>query len=268
MWGLGVSRDDAFMGLLDSMLDDAARYEVINAGTVHYSSVQELIFFEKRLVPLNPDIVFLNLCANDLFPTDDPFGNVRGVYVRYLEKLLEAEGRSMSDDEVRSARALIDLFGEASVWKSYRDLPSVTKEHAVKFLVERPYRLLIQAAARSDIRLVVLLIPVNAHSSAFEGYCKRLIPLFERTQTEHIDFTEALSTAGQPLFSERFSRPEFKLAFHWADLHSIQLHRQYEWKHENLLFVDESHPSRLGNRVIAERIHEFLSRDRDESVRR
>ena len=86
-------------------------------------------------------------------------------------------------------------------------------------------------------------------------------------RTEYIDFTDSLSTEGQPMFSHKFNRPAFRLAFHWPDLHSIQLHRQYEWKHKNQKFVDEGHPSRLGNRIIGERIYEYLSGEGD-AVRR
>jgi lysophospholipase L1-like esterase len=259
MWGMGVSRDDAFMGLLDSSLGGEPRHEVINAGTIHYSSLQELLFFEKYLVPLAPDIVTLNLCSNDIFPTDDPFNNVRSIYVRYLKTLRETASASFSEVEMQSIEALIDLFGAATVWKNYRDLTPRIQDHAVKFLVELPYRKLIETAAHRKIRLIVLLIPAAVKHPDFENYRDRLIPLFQQTGTEYIDFTESLTTDGQPQFSRRFDRPAFKLPVDWPDLRTIQLFRQYEWKHENQLFVDESHPTRLGNQIIARRIHEYLA---------
>lgn len=43
------------------------RFEVINAGTSSYSPISEYLYFKRELIKLSPDIVILQLFANDVF---------------------------------------------------------------------------------------------------------------------------------------------------------------------------------------------------------
>ncbi len=70
-YGVGVGPNDTFSAKLEALLKGKAsgRYvDVLNAGVSGYNTLQELEVLEKRL-PLEPDVVVLSYCPNDISST-------------------------------------------------------------------------------------------------------------------------------------------------------------------------------------------------------
>jgi len=79
-FGWWVEREKTFPAILQRALSEKCRknrrVEVLNTGVIGYSTRQERIFFEKMGYKFKPDLVILAHCFNDLYPTEDPFGNL------------------------------------------------------------------------------------------------------------------------------------------------------------------------------------------------
>ncbi|HLE25450.1 MAG TPA: GDSL-type esterase/lipase family protein, partial [Thermodesulfobacteriota bacterium] len=117
MWGTGVNEENSILGFLEKKLNNESLYEVINAGVVGYSTYQELLYLKKYVIPLKPDVVLVNYSENDLLPTEDPFKNVRRIYIRYLNHLLESHHLALTPEEKLGIKELIRIFNTAKyVW--------------------------------------------------------------------------------------------------------------------------------------------------------
>lgn len=70
-FGWGVPPDSCYPRLLEDLLRHASprNYEVINAGTPGYSSLQGLILLEREILALEPDVITLAFGANDCLRT-------------------------------------------------------------------------------------------------------------------------------------------------------------------------------------------------------
>src|SRR5262245_42451022 len=76
-WGVRVGKDETYVRLLESLLNEqlapsGRRAETINAGVVGYSFQQELLALQHDGVALSPDIVLIGFAPNDFYPTEDP----------------------------------------------------------------------------------------------------------------------------------------------------------------------------------------------------
>ena len=70
-WGHGID-DQQFLytSILETLLKEKhpnKSFEVINSGVPGYSTFQERIYLEKYGIALNPDIIILQFCLNDIF---------------------------------------------------------------------------------------------------------------------------------------------------------------------------------------------------------
>jgi len=68
-FGYGVAYEDTFAVKLEEMLnqsDSGKRYEVIDSGVPSYNTLQEVTYFREEGVRLEPDIVILAVCWNDI----------------------------------------------------------------------------------------------------------------------------------------------------------------------------------------------------------
>lgn len=66
-YGIGVARDAAFPQLLQRRLrEQRPDIEVVNAGVPGYSPYNELHWYEHRGRPMQPDVVLVVLCLNDV----------------------------------------------------------------------------------------------------------------------------------------------------------------------------------------------------------
>lgn len=274
MWGSGVNQEDSFLGMLQRLLaEELPDLEVINAGVVGYSTYQERLLFEERVVSYAPDLVLVNFCSNDYLPTEDPFGNVRGIYASYL--------RSLDGSDAPVIGELSSVLESPHAWgalkRATRD-PRMQKP-VREVLIDRPIIEMARIARERDIRLVYLLIPLT-----FEGPRDRALRLqVRRTLSEngieYIDFSDALSEdkeiyRREPRFEEslvhrlversgiRALLEAFSLGSldPIASLRNISRLRGSREAQAGRNYIDRiGHPGRRGNRIIAEGIHRYLS---------
>ena len=111
MWGSAVNESQSFLGILESKL---ARHpvgaEVINAGVVGYSALQEYLLFDLFLQGFAPDFLIVNFCQNDKLPSEDPHGMVREAYLDYLHRTVAEQGsreRPGMETDGSAARILV-----------------------------------------------------------------------------------------------------------------------------------------------------------------
>lgn len=79
-------------------------------------NVPGIAYFQKYIIPLRPDIVLVNCCENDLLPTEDPFDNIRGIYVQYLNQVLESRDLALAVEEKSDIKS---LFASSSLQNAF-----------------------------------------------------------------------------------------------------------------------------------------------------
>ncbi len=276
MWGSRVNQEDSFLGILEPELTKVLpdlKVEVINAGVVGYSTYQERLFFESRVVPYAPDLVLVNFCANDYLPTEDPFGNVREVYARYL--------RSLETPDSPGVAAMESILESPHVWGALdRELRNPrTQQSLRKLLIDRPIGEMARIARERDIRLVYLLIPLTSEKPRDRVLRLQLRRTLSESGIEYIDFSEELIEDKEIYGRERAFEEGFayrlveRSGFHTLvgavslgaldpirSLRNISRLRGIEAAQERRNYIDHiGHPSRRGNRIIAEGILRYLS---------
>jgi len=88
IFGLGLADQFTIPALLQQELDSM---QVINTGVIGYDFQQYLYTLRRQAPVINPDLVVVGICYNDLFPNEDPFNTV----------LLD---RGLLDDKPRARR--------------------------------------------------------------------------------------------------------------------------------------------------------------------
>jgi len=259
-WGTSVNAEDSFLGVLRRRLPTETPVRILNAGVVGYSTVQELLLLERRVLPLAPDFVLVNLCRNDFLPTEDPFGNARDVYLAYLRRISEDESWGWSEQERRRLGELAERIRSVpELWQVMAANSRVDVAFCRKVLLEIPLRLMSAACRAHDARFLVLLIPPQVGLEPYRATVEPMMQSLSAHGVEFLDLCDALATdesevvAGLP----RTWRPR-----PWPFLREIDLiaraRRVGELQDENK-FIDDVHPSRRGNVIIAERILEHLT---------
>jgi len=262
-WGVGVDERHNFCGLLEAGLAKHGDHDVVNAGVIGYSAWQEWRFFEQRVLPLEPDIVLINLCENDVLPTQDPFDNLRGILTRHFTGLLEDRDNGLTAEERKQVEELIRLQKGESVWGGLGSAPAELQETARRVLVRMPYEHLARRCENEGIRLICLLIPPVRFDPVFESLVETLKPVLESSAIEAIDFRELLSTQGEPRAPASGLEFRGRLPFRLRDLENIRLHQRMEWIHRERNYIDSVHLSRRGHAVVAEEVRRRLLRDRE-----
>ncbi len=105
-FGFGVADDESYPAVLEALLSEHGRYEVINAGVHSYDSSRGLRALRTRLLPYHPDVVTLCLGVNDTVSIPEhrhlEGGQLRLSQARYEE--LEAEFEANMREMVRLCR--------------------------------------------------------------------------------------------------------------------------------------------------------------------
>jgi lysophospholipase L1-like esterase len=259
-WGTCVQEHEAFLAVLSEMLRPEMPVEVINAGVVGYSSYQEALFLERYVLPLAPDIVLVNFCINDFLPTEDPFGNIRGIYARYLKQLSAGESANLKDGEAAALGAFVAVLeGGEPIWSAMEGLLRAHPSLAIRVFIGIPLLRMAQLCRSAGARLVVLLIPPREQDAIYHGVIEYLQQLLREGGVEVIDFTSLFPrepSSQSAAFSEAAPHPSQGQRFN--DLQKISLVRRITQAQRSQFFIDSWHPTVRGNRIIAERIREYL----------
>ncbi|MDP8247446.1 MAG: tetratricopeptide repeat protein [Candidatus Tritonobacter lacicola] len=182
-FGDNISRQKTYPRQLEKILNEnprpggIERYEVINAGVRSYSTYMELGYFRKRGVLLDPDMVIVGFCYNDVGIPDylydkhtlEVLGEIPGGSIPNLERMTWWREFSLTKQIARQAdmrrlraeehcetlvEALTDYFSPEWVWLR-RQLDGI--EHI---------------AARRGIRMVFVTFPLKWQLEGGKEYIK------------------------------------------------------------------------------------------------
>ncbi|HEC24178.1 MAG TPA: SGNH/GDSL hydrolase family protein [Chloroflexi bacterium] len=101
--GAGVHDDESIPAYLEALLQEemGCPAEVINAGTPGYTSTQELVLFQFRLLPLDPDIVIVFDGRNDVyFATSPRWDPLYSPPLQHANAILHGENRAPLPERV------------------------------------------------------------------------------------------------------------------------------------------------------------------------
>ena len=275
MWGVGVRLEDSIMGWLERKLGRDRACEVIDAGVIGYSTYQELLFFEKYIEPLKPDIVMVNFCANDILSSEDPYSNLVEVTRRYLESPALADGSLTQDEKQRleklrtlfkagenpfyqteSSEELQKLLGEAD----NAEFEASTDPAFIKFFITLPAKRLAEKCRLKNIRLIYLFIPPVMELDLYKLESESLKEALHAAGCEYIDLqpikqqNRLISAKSNKSLSFLTSLLPRDVVLVLDDLIKRRVHRQD-------IYLDWVHPTARGNEIIAEHIHRYLSKD-------
>jgi len=268
LWGTGVSEAHSIPALLEAKLDADAPYEVWNGAVIGYSSLQELRFFESRVLPLEPDIVLVNYCMNDTLPSEDPFGRARAILLAYLRRLPES-GFEPSQRERRHIAEIERILANADqVWNALGDLqrrlPDSTRTLR-KVMVELPMARMAEAARRAGVRLVYLFIPPKFGRAKYARHVADLTPILAARGAEWVDLQAPMTLGEREVVQdpqwgeERRSRTSWLRRIWPPELAQLLLLRRLAAVHAEYLFFDYLHPTRRGNEIIAAEVYRYLT---------
>ena len=185
MWGVGVQQRETIPGMVSQFLGD--EYEIINAGVVGYSTLQEWLYLSTIIVDLDPDEVVINWCYNDLLPTEDPFDNLRKIHVEYLNNF---RNKGMKESENEIMDRLIEIVED----RDHRVLDRVNystdwqmKELCRRTCVDIPISQIAEFCRTHDIKLTWLMLPSFEFSADHQIFYHYFINLLRENEIEFFD---------------------------------------------------------------------------------
>ena len=256
------------------------KVDVINCGVVGYSTLQEKLFYEKFIKALHPNIVLINFCSNDWLPTEDPFGNLRNIYLNYLEMELEKHESAYSVFEQKILGLIIQNFSkkDEKVWSMFEmmmenpDIEPVLR----KVLLERPIQQLSSIMSANKTTLIYLFIPDTFPNKKNNQTVAELQKFMKRKNIKYIDFSYQLIDTNNGMLIPNINEgvildlSESKMfgIFQYKGLRSynpvenirrISLFVRFKYLHLYKNYLDPiGHLSNKGHSVVANRIAAFL----------
>jgi len=284
MWGTRVNLEDSFIYMLRRHLEAQRDHvEIINAGVVGYSTMQEAFFMAKHVVKHHPDLVVVNFCHNDWLPTENPFENIRKVVLDYMNTIHRMQKYNLTDLERESLKEfIVKMQNEEGGWKTFlreANKDDVIKVVVRKVLLEIPMFEMGSLARRHNFRLLYVFIP-QTYTTPFEIELEKTLQTFmEDNGIEYISMRSEMGEFNAKAYFERDA--DQKGIFHWLTKFPIsnmfdamklksldpvkRLQNIGRWKavqntHKESLYIDEiGHPSIKGNRLIAKKIADYLA---------
>jgi len=264
-WGVGVNQEDSFSGYVTTLLDKPTtkNVEIFNGGVVGYSTFQEYLYLKNYISGFDPDIVVINLCYNDFLPTEDPFHNIRAIHIEYLLDLIDS-GYTFTEEELGSIQDLIRIFKNTDkrAWDQINyDASQKTQKLCLKAFIDLPLNEMVTFCNRNKIELVYLLIPSQAFSGDHRFFFHYFKQILDTLNVKYIDVTDELMKLRTPgvrnLETHRSTILERILPKTlYQDYNVFMTWRAFRKTHKENIFFDPHHPSRRGNKIIAEAILE------------
>ncbi|MBI4533962.1 MAG: SGNH/GDSL hydrolase family protein [Candidatus Melainabacteria bacterium] len=264
--GLQVGLNDTYARVLERMLNGGAeaKFEVINFGCSSYSTGQQLLQFQKEVLPYRPDITVL------LYNRGDSLENVRDPMNKHVEPrpyfYLDARGQLQQDNAVLTANK--SMFQPNLLLGFLRRNSCIygvfSQTDLALSINERFYRKL-----RSwGMRLLSLCVADNNRQYAAVGYpkpdgwqvTKKLIQALRGDCKEHGSSFVLMAfpnTLGDPEFAQQLvdlAKVSQSTGFEYIDLTPMFTANP----DPNSLFL-KYHFSAAGHKIVAEHLAEYLS---------
>jgi lysophospholipase L1-like esterase len=289
MWGNKVNLEDTFMGRLGKLpAGKHGKVDIINAGVVGYSTLQEKIFYEKFILNLQPDIVLINFCSNDWLPTEDPFGNLRTIYLNYLNRESKEYSSYYTVAEQKTLRSIIQNFRNTGImaWSELMTMREDQDVEAVlrKVLLERPIEQMSEIMRENKTTLIYLFIPDTYPDKKSRQTVSALHSFMQRKSIKYIDLSDQLIDAEnlkdryeikrnirfEPvmeylsanevfgIFKPRYLRPYNPI----ENIRRISLFAHFFYLNHFRNYIDTiGHLSVKGHKVVARRIASYLEEE-------
>ena len=240
-WGHGIDEPQfLYTSILETVLNEKypnKTFEVINSGVPGYSTFQERIYLEKYGLGLNPDIIILQFCLNDIF---EPYLTLAS---------LGGDNQFLGIDTRKAADGIFGWFLQHSTafeWAVKRVIQLYKKreEYSAKKLCQNnlskelneawdknldQIRLIINLARQNNTPIIILIAP----------YKFQLVNPVETSQPQNI-LTDFSNIRGAIVID---------LLPYFIDAKRIK---------DVPLFIDENHFSRLGHYITAKVIAKYF----------
>ncbi len=285
MWGMRTNLDGSISGALEALYAaDGLDAEVVNAGIIGFSTLQEFLLLKSQILPFAPDVVLVNFNSNDWYPTDDPFETAEAVYRAYFDSLRTG----YSGLDVTPVRAVARELSWGNLdWDRRRALAADPdkRDALVRILFEIPMERMAELARASGFRLVYLFVP-DANAKRKTRLARHLEAHLQGLGVETLGFVKSLrepapkdldsgesgeSTGGQVVESSRLQGVLAGLGLGVLDplpvfrrIAEVKGFRELE---TSRMYIDEGHPSRRGNAIIAGEVYELLRRPLGAEIR-
>ncbi|MBT4980787.1 MAG: hypothetical protein HOL51_13810 [Gemmatimonadetes bacterium] len=265
--GHGLDKDGTIAGLLEDILSGSgsSSYQIINTGVEGYSSNHEYAIFRESLV-FEPDFVTVGLCLNDItdpavFDTElGGIGRFSGVF--HLSNALTGYLANETGFSRLIAWALTPMLTIehrrlAQVYNVLEMVNSSPEDKRFKAgwkLVFENLQAIYQLAREQDIEVVLLIYPFTFQLFAEElQHPQRILLEHARRQGVDVidltrDYEEAIRADIEQVLREIGKVGE--LVQEDVDLLLAFQAKRY--------FMDEDHPTPIGNRLAAGRLAEYL----------
>ncbi len=254
-FGYGVAEQDSFAQQLEALLnraDPGRSYEVINSGVPSFNTRQEVAFFREEGVGLDPDVVILAICWNDISDKSQVMVNGDG---------------QLFDASARPAPPVSSRWAETEGGYRVRNL--LKRSSLLYFVVDRVRTLRGRDGAGSqEAAIQRAVLGGQDHPAVTAGWAamdEQLAALAELCASRGIRLLVALMPM-PPLVEGPYPKAQYpgrvlrtceKLGLSCVDLHPA-FQRQFAGHASLFIPYDGDHPNEQGHLLIAERLHAAL----------
>ena len=149
-----------------------------------------------------------------------------------------------------------------NVWSMMQSGDSISSSLRDELFILRPLEQLLIRCQENNIRLIVLLIPPRDPSSFYQSIARKIAHQLQEHEGEWIDFQSYLPSNKNPRM-DLSSSPSSP--FGWLthlmtnqSLNNLVRLNHIEHLQENLFYIDQFHPTRKGNAIIADHLARYI----------
>jgi len=261
-YGVMVDQDQTYSSVLEKQLAKilAPRtVETINAGVPGYSSVQVSLYFSKRCLQLDPDLVTLCVGINDAFAIPNLCDQDKDLYVPWRRSIRRAKDALGHSRIFTLLDAGLSWLVKAVTLSKSESQPSQGMKPRAD--VHSYYENLLDIARKCERRGIPLLL---FSFSLPADYSKSMLRAAHNSQANYIDMepafesaaTASAHSAGEAQSKTAASGPASATPGQmFAGVYEGMFSSRMLATHTNrALFIDPCHPTPLGHKLIAEQL--------------
>lgn len=254
-FGYGVRYEDSVAQKLEGLLNQrrsTERFEVIDSGVQSFNTTQEVTYFREQGIALNPDVVVLAVCWNDVSDKTEVVVNDQGFLV-----------------QPDAHPSFFDRFSESP--SGYRVRNLLKRSRALYLAMDRGRDLWSRLTERHPPQIVAMQSAVlngTPHQAVAVGWIeieKRLIELAALSESHDIRLLVALFPMPQTLDGHyphaRYPSTVLRMCRD-HNLQCLDLQPAFEahYTGHTSLFIpyDGDHPNERGHMIAAQSIYEAL----------